>query len=226
MSLIDSNNNLKLLIETIVTESMNVSKLKSYLADYVKNTNRDGLENNISKIVDIRNNPKYKNLLYVGDHQYAYRLIDFTSVKDLSKILGNNIVQAETEEYKSINKGILMPPKNEIISSWTVNPRSLIYSGFMSVIGTNKNLVILRAKIKNNIFFGNPDKMAGTIKAGDGYSLEREILGVGPIKYDKAFVGFKKPEQSLEGLAMDLINKLSKLNDIDFNNDYYFPSIK
>lgn len=69
----------------------------------------------------------------------------------------------------------------------------------------------------------NPDGLVGTLDVGDGYPLERETLGVGPVRYDKAVYGFKRKDQSLEGLMMDLVNKLSSLDDLEFTRDYYLP---
>lgn len=90
---------------------------------------------------------------------------------------------------------------------------------------------IIRFKVKidekENTFFGNPDSMASEIGLENGYRLEREIIGVGPVKYEKAIIGSlnKKINQSHEGLAMDLINQLWPLKDIKWDEEeqYYLP---
>ena len=194
-------------------------KIKSSFKSYVKNNNKDKLEKLIPILLDLQKQDKYKELLSTGTHTFAYRLIDFQSEKQLKDIL--DVDKVNKEKYTVIKDKVLK--SQDRISSWTVNPRSLVYSGFLSVVPVNSHIIILKAKIDKNKFIGNPDSLTGLLNVGEGYSLEREILGIDDIHYEEAVYGFKEKNQSLEGLTLDLINILEPLEDIEYNKNYYFP---
>lgn len=211
---------LRLLINESVTRSLTKS-IKSAFFQHIKNNDRTKLDKLLPTLLNLQNKSELPELLKLGKHEYVYRVISVGSENQIKQILGLDSV--ETEKYGTKRGGILKP-HNGALSSWTINPRSLVYSGFFAVI-KKPALILVRAKpaAQDNRFLGNPDSLAGTLDIGDGYPLERETLGVGPVRYDKAVYGFKRKGQSLEGLMMDLVNKLSSLDDIEFTRDYYLP---
>ena len=180
---------------------------------------------------------EYEPLLNIDteEHEYAYRFIDFNTPEELSKILRTKLPQgAQSDEYNKLPGGTLYPKEggdNTGISSWTVNPRSLVYSGYFHVIPkSRKGLVLLRAKINNpkNFFFGNPDSMASNLDLDNGYGLEREVIGLGPIQYDRGHYRARErvSQGSLEGMAMDLIDKFLPVSKhVDWEDNYYFPKL-
>lgn len=188
----------------------------------MKNNNDKTLEKIFPELLQFKKNNKLKDLLNPDEYEYAFRILTFKDTKELKDILDIDHVKKDSLTTKGTLKSF--PNKNSI-SSWTVNPRSLVYSGFCSTIKGNPNLILVKAKIKDNDFIGNPDNLTGILNVGDGYSLEREILGMGDIHYEKAVYGFLEKDQSIEGLLMDLINKLSNLKDIEFNDKYYYPKV-
>lgn len=215
-------NELRQLLNKAITEGISAleKQVRQALLSYVKDNDKEPLEAILPSVLELRKNKKFNHLLEVGDHEYAYRIDEFSSEKELQDLIKSSTVG---KTGYVIKKGGVFTPEEGTISSWTINPRSLVYSGFLSTVPKNKSLVLFRAKIKDNQFIGNPDSMSGTIKAGEGYSLEREIIGIGDIRYDKAIYRFKDKDQSLEGLMMDLINKVLGLEDIKFTDDYYYP---
>lgn len=211
---------LRHLINESVTRSLTKS-IKSAFFQHIKNNDRTKLDKLLPTLLDLQDKGELPELLDLGKHDYVYRVISVGSENQVKQILGLDSV--ETEKYGTKRGGVLKP-HNGALSSWTINPRSLVYSGFFAVI-KKPVLILVRAKpaAQDNRFLGNPDSLAGTLDVGDGYPLERETLGVGPVRYDKAVYGFKRKDQSLEGLMMDLVNKLSSLDDLEFTRDYYLP---
>jgi hypothetical protein len=196
------------------------SKIQKAFYMHIQNNDNSKLIKLLPDILKLEKENSLTDFLDKSGHKYAYRIIDFKNEKQLSAIL-NKPIKNTIDKYVIGKTGILKPsdPK-DLISSWTINPRSLIYSGFFSVVPENSHLIVFRAKIndKGNTFFGNPDRSAWSAKTDIGYSLEREILGVGDIKYDKFVFGFQNKRQTIEGLAVDLINQISSFED--FKDDY------
>lgn len=213
---------LRQLLSEAITESLSAleKKLRAAIRSYVVDYDKKPLEAMLPIALELSKNKKFKHLLEVGKHEYAYRIDEFNSEKELKELIKSDSV---IKTGYIVKKNGIFTPEEGTISSWTINPRSLVYSGFLSTVPKGKSLVLFRAKVKDNQFIGNPDAMSGTIDAGEGYSLEREIIGIGDISYDRAIYGFKGKDQSLEGLMMDLVNKLSDLSDIKFTDDYYYP---
>ena len=205
----------------VVSEEDLIKALKSHV---LKNTD-SRLNKVIPAILVLLDKGKFKALLSPDSHEFVYRLIDFRHPEQLAAILGERRPSEirSDGEIVSLGKGVLNPLDE--LSSWTVNPRSLIYSGFFSVLPPKRNLVLFKAKVdhSDNSFFGNPDSMASGVDTDAGYWLERETIGCGPIHYDKAVYGFLRSGSSLEGLGMDLVNKVWKIKDVDFTDDYYLP---
>lgn len=213
------------LIEELSPKKVSEEELKKALEQHVLKNKDSRLTKIIPTVLSSLEKGKFKALLSPKGHDYVYRFIDVKDKEQLASILKKPTSGIRTKEYTVLGKGVLAP-KDEL-SSWTVNPRSLVYSGFFSVVAPRRNLVLFKAKIlqPNNSFFGNPDSMASELETDPGYWLEREVIGCGPIHYEKAVYGFLDKGQSLEGLAMDLVNLLWKLKDVDFDDDnYYFPS--
>lgn len=211
---------LRRLIFESVTRAL-VKDIKAAFYKHIKDNDRTKLDKLLPTLLDLQSKGELPELLNLGDHEFVYRVIDVSSEKQLRDIL--DLSSIEKKKY-GMKRGGVLTPHNGQLSSWTVNPRSLVYSGFFAV--TKKPiLILLKAKptAKNNRFLGNPDSLAGTLDVGDGYPLERETLGVGPVYYEKAVYGFKRKDQSLEGLMMDLVNKVSDLGEVEFTKDYYLP---
>lgn len=210
---------LKLLIQESVSRTL-VKDIRAAFFTYIKDNDPSKLEEMLPTLLKLQDEGELSDLLDVGDYDFVYRLVDVNTEGQLKSIL--ELDKVEKEKYGSKKSGVLHPYNGEL-SSWTVNPRSLVYSGFFAV-AKKPIFILFRAKVsKKNKFLGNPDALAGSLDVGDGYSLERETLGVGDIVYDRAVYGFRKKDQSSEGLMMDLINKVSALDDLEFTNDYYFP---
>lgn len=207
----------------MIVESVSRTLTKDIRAAFfkhIKDNDPSDLLELLPTLLKLQDKGELSDLLDVGDHPFIYRLVDVNTENQLKSILG--LEKVETEKY-GIKKGGVLSPHNGQLSSWTVNPRSLMYSGFLAV-AKKPIFILFRAKNnKQNRFLGNPDTLAGSLDVGDGYSLERETLGVGDIAYDKAVYGFRRKDQSSEGLMMDLVNKVSGLEDLEFTNDYYFP---
>lgn len=211
---------LRQLIFESVTRAL-VKDIKTAFYQHIKDNDRTKLDKLLPALLDLQDKGELSELLDLGDHEFVYRVIDLNSEKQLKNILGLSSV--ETQKY-GMKRGDVLNPHDGELSSWTVNPRSLVYSGFFAV-ARKPVLILLRAKpdAKGNRFVGNPDTLAGSLDVGDGYSLERETLGIGPVRYDRAVYGFKRKDQSLEGLMMDLVNKVSDLGEVEFTKDYYLP---
>lgn len=209
----------KLILES-VSRTL-VKDIKSAFYKHIKDNDRTKLDKLLPTLLDLQEKGELPELLNVGEHEYAYRVIDVNTEKQLKDILG--ITKFDKEKYGTKRGGVLKPVDG-VVSSWTVNPRSLVYSCFFCIV-KKPILMVFKARTKNkkNRFLGNPDRLAGTLEVGDGYSLERETLGIGDIQYDKVVYGIKREDQSLEGLAMDLINKIHELDPSELTNDYYFP---
>lgn len=206
-------------------EFRNKKELERILKRHVLNNQDSRLSKEIPTLLKMVEQNKFKALLQpdLETHTHAYRFIDIQSVDLLKTILPNKQVKQD-EKYHVLGKGVLKP--KDQLSSWTVNPRSFVYSGFFARMPKHTTcLVLFKAKTKPNDFFGNPDSMASELETEPGYWLERELIGVGNITYVSAVYGFKKPEQSLEGLALDLINKVWNIKLVDFDaEEYYFPT--
>jgi hypothetical protein len=164
--------------------------------------------------LNLKNDNKYSKLLNTKNYEYAYRFVSYNNNKQFNKIINKK------------NK-ILKTRNKDELTSWTINPRSLVYSGFFSVFPkTTKGLILIKAKINENNFFGNPDELIKNLNIKEeekiGYSLEREIMCYGEINYIDIVYKIKNKNQSLEGLAMDLINQLIPVKKIDFNDKNYY----
>lgn len=187
--------------------------LEKALFLHVKNNENEELEKLLPVIEKWLEQGKYASLLKVDPGlEYAYRVIDFKTEKQLQKILG--LSKVNTKGYQKVKGGTLEPRPGTKLSSWSANMRSMVYSGFMGIIPKGSHLVLLKAKIKGNKFFGNIDNMAKKV-TDESYQLEKEVIGIGPIEYESAVYGFRKEGQSLEGLLMDLTNMLSPVSDYD-----------
>jgi len=204
-------------------------ELKDMMVAYIVNNDRSALTSRIEGILYLLEHGKYKHILDPGSQEFAYRFIDTKNVYQMREILRVPFLEPSGTPYK-IGGGILVPDDRGI-SSWTTNPRSLVYSGFFSVLPEDSHLALVRARIKENKFFGNPDSMALSVGLPEdyyapGYALEREVVGVGPISYDEGYFVARRRERSLEGQAMDLIDRLvpiSSMEKEDWTEDYYFP---
>lgn len=219
-----------------LNEAANLDSLhKALTAHKLKNNDKK-----LSKldIEELLSKNKFKSLLSINTdtHSWAYRFIDLSSEKQLGQILDQNFSgqQRAYNQFFEVGGGVLNPKDGaDGISSWTVNPRSLIYSGFFSVLPKARpGLVLFKAKIshKDNLFFGNPDDMSAELGLENGYGLEREVMAIGPVVYEKAVYGFvdRKTKRTLEGLGMDLTNLLWPLKgkDSDWSDSYYFPKLR
>lgn len=194
-------------------EEVTKDKLVKALTLHVKGNDNEQLEKLVPQIEKWMKQGKYKELLQVDPKlDVIYRVIDFKTEKQLQKILG--LEKVNTKSYQKVKGGTLEPRPGTQLSSWSANVRAMLYSGFFSVIPKNSHLLLLKAKIKGNKFFGNTETMAKKV-ADDSYQLEKEAVGIGPIEYEEAVYGFRKPGQSLEGLLMDLTNMLSPVDGYD-----------
>ncbi len=215
--LINTVNSFDFLLETLSYEELKKA-IKQHILDN-KDTELERHKDSILKLID---QGKYKKLLHVKNTKYVYRIIDFKDIKFLETITNTKQLSKEPGVVHKLPKGILKPKKD--ISSWTSNPRSLIYSGFLSVLSSSKtNLVLFRAKVnnKNNTLFGNPDDMAKEVKTDNGYFYEKEVIGMGDIAYDKAVYQIQQEGLGLEALALNLINTLEDFKKIKYEGDYY-----
>jgi len=205
-------------------------ELKSALQKYVIDNDREELTSRIEGILYLLERRKYKELIDPGNHTWAYRFIDAPNTSKMSMILRKPITP--TSKVLSITSGVLYPDDRGL-SSWTVNPRSLVYSGFFSVIPDNSHLTLVRAKVSANRFFGNPDELVSNLDFppdhyAPGYALEREVVAVGPVNFESGVYCARDKDRSLEGQALDLIDRLDPLADKeigDWNEQYYFPKL-
>jgi hypothetical protein len=203
-------------------------ELRSALQQYIIENDRSALTKRIEGILYLLDQGKYKQLLDPGPHEFAYRFMDANGAGPMSKILGKPL--RPSTDCVPIEAGIL-DPDDRGLSSWTVNPRSLVYSGFFSVLDPNSSLCLVKAKISSNRFFGNPDELVSHLDFpadyyAPGYALEREVVAVGPVAYGTGVFQSRDLKRSLEGQAMDLINALDPLDQkepSDWDEEYYFP---
>lgn len=223
---------LSLLLEALLDEDLGFSsstskpsrktekELRDALASYVLDNDRDAIVARIDGIRALLDAGKYKRLLSIGDHGVAYRFIDTKTPEAMSKILGRDI-----DSPRGRIGATTLEPDDRGLSSWTVNPRSLVYSGFFSVIPTRSHLALLEARTRDpNVFFGNPDSMAAALELDLGYALEREILAVGPVACTRGFWCLRDNTRSLEGQAMDLVDAMIQIRTIKtWPDSYYFP---
>lgn len=205
-------------------------ELKKALQKYIIDNDREELTSRVEGILYLLEHGKYKELISPGDHLWAYRFIDAPNASKMSRILRKPF--SPTNKTATITAGTLQPDDRGL-SSWTVNPRSLVYSGFFSVVPNNSHLTLVRADIAANRFFGNPDELIANLEFppeyyAPGYALEREIVAVGPVNFESGVYCARNDSRSLEGQALDLINLLDPLKDkqvSDWNEKYYFPKL-
>jgi hypothetical protein len=202
-------------------ESLSYEELKQAIKQHILDNKDTELERHKDSILKLIDQGKYKKLLHVKDTKYIYRFIDFKDMEFLGKITNKQGLSEEPGVVHKLSKGVLKPKKD--ISSWTSNPRSLIYSGYLSVLKPNISLVLFRAKVNNskNIFFGNPDDMAKEVDTDNGYFYEKEVIGSGDIVYDKAVYQIHQKQLGIEALALNLINSLIDYKKIKYEGDYY-----
>ncbi len=204
-------------------------ELKNALRKYILDNDKEALTDRVEGILYLLEHGKYKHLIDPSPHEWAWRFIDATTPKKLESIIGRKLKSSKTS--LKLPPGTLNPDDRGL-SSWTVNPRSLVYSGFFSVVPKNSNLALVKAKISENRFFGNPDDLVKHLKFpkkyyAPGYALEREIVAVGPVKYETGAYQMRDKSRSLEAQAVDLINFLDPLNNKaeEWNEEYYFPNL-
>lgn len=199
------------------------------LRAYVLKNSRSSLTKRLEGILYLLENGKYKELLDPSGHEYAWRFIDADTVSKMGSILKLALLPSRST---TLSAGTLYPDDRNL-SSWTVNPRSLVYSGFFSVIPPNSHMVLVRAEISKNRFFGNPDEMVTALDlpsdySSVGYALEREVVAVGPVDYVDGVFQQRDSSRSLEGQAMDMINHMDPLSDKDeddWSQSYYLPKV-
>lgn len=195
-------------------------KVKDALRRHIYDNNREALNSIKGDLLELYKDPEMKGILRPpGD--VVYRYIDTTDESLFDILLGSI---PPKDKYKRKGKGTLEPKDESGFSSWTTNPRSVIYSGFFNRVDPKSSLMLFQAKVDDNTFLGNPEKLYESLGIEVGHALEREVIGFGSIKYDACVYGLLRKQQSVEGLANDLAEMLLPLKEVDFNDDYYFPN--
>jgi hypothetical protein len=199
-------------------------ELRLAFTRFVLGNDHTAISDRAHGIMALLRNGHFRHLLDPTAYPFAYRFVDVLEPAKLAEIVGGEV---SDETYGARAEGVLYPLDSGV-SSWTINPRSLVFSGFFSVVPEASHLALFRAPLINtgNAFFGNPDSLASEIGLDAGYAMEREVLALGPVQYDRAVYGLRRPDQSLEGLAMDLVNMLWDVRDIAWSDRYYLPDLK
>lgn len=193
---------------------------------YILGNDREKLQEQADALRTALEDPELRDLLE-PDTKYVYRFISVGSESELQSILGRK--EWFIGSYKKGPAGVLDPKDGgeDGMSSWTANPRSFIYSGFFSTLipADIAGMLLFRAKVGHslNTFVGDPEVLYKALELDIGHALEREVVGIGPISYDKVVWGEMREQQSLEGLAADLTERILKLDTLEFNEGYYLP---
>lgn len=202
-------------------------ELKTAIKAYVIDNDKEPIVARIEGILQLLKDKRYERMLSVKKHGFAWRFLDTVDKSAMETILGTKLRASKTPVKLGAGK---LPPDHRGLSSWTVNPRSLIFSGYFSVIPENSHLVLVKAPVRgDNVFFCNPDELVSALKLrrsdANGYALEREVIGVGPVEYEDAVYVLRDKSRSLEGQAMDLVNALAPVKTIRWTDHYYFPKL-
>ncbi len=198
-------------------------ELRDVLKRYVLDNDHRAVLQRIDGVLKLLRSKKYERMLSVGNHGTAWRFITASSKEELAKILALTLPEGGTGAFGA---GTIAPDEHHELSSWTVNPRSLVYSGFCSVLQAEHHLALVRAAIATpNVFFGNPDTLVAELGLENGYAMEREVIGVGPVAYSDGAFALHSPDRSIEGRAMDLIEKLVPVKSVKWTDTYYFPKL-
>lgn len=203
-------------------ETLSYEELKKAIKQHIRHNKDTKLEKHKDEILKLIDQGKYKKLLNVKGIKYVYRFIDFKDIKFLEQLTNKKQLDTSSGVVHKLSSGILAPKTD--ISSWTSNPRSLIHSGFLTVLPSkDMSLVLFRAKInhKQNSFFGNPNNMAKEVGMDQGYFFEKEVMGMGDIVYDKAVYQIHQDGISLGSLAYNLIDSVENYKSVKYEGDYY-----
>ncbi|NBW58667.1 hypothetical protein EBR43_13000 [bacterium] len=174
-----------------------VNKLEKWFNGHLVASSLNNFANELNDLMPLIKSGKYPELTPPAG--IVYRGMKLTP-EQLKNFLGLEEFNIKADEYKTINKsGILTPQKikyykaGKPISSWSTSPDAASeFSVTNPDVHRDEYLsVLFVANTENpfNKFFLNPDKLLYSYKkAITNYENEKEVIAVGPVKFDSVIV--------------------------------------
>jgi hypothetical protein len=159
-------------------EKMTPQEIEAFRAidAYVAGNNKSGLDKAAPMLLQLVKQGLYKPILDPTSSQFVYRILFLPGMDDLNKITNAKA----TEPSGAFGAGTLNPVGSKI-SGWTSDQGLIDSFTPPTNAAGGKVLVVFKAPVKGNAFFGKPGKIASVVDPA--YSTEMETFGVGPVKY-------------------------------------------
>lgn len=161
----------------------------SALARYVGFNDKSDLDDVAPILLGLKQKNMYAPLLdpLKGGRTNVYRIL-FLTTETAKSVFDIDV----SKRNGTLPAGTLNPSGASQVQGWTTDP-----SMFYTILRNEKYkpvYVILKASLKkNNNFFGNPKRLAGTVD--DDFKHERETLALGAVEYDKGIYFVSEPTQ-------------------------------
>jgi len=161
----------------------------SALARYVGFNVKSDLDDVAPTLLALKQKNMYAPLLdpLRGGRVNVYRIL-FLNPETAKSVFNVNVSQ----QKGMLPPGTLNPTGTSQVQGWTTDP-----SMFYTILRKEKDkpvYIILKASLKkNDNFFGNPKRLAGTVD--DDFKHERETLALGSVNYDKGIYFVSEPTQ-------------------------------
>lgn len=174
--------------------------LKTY---FLKNKKLE-LDKKASLLLRLAKEGKYAPVLDTSTAGKAYRVLIFNQKTARGFLLqyGFDIADLDLGQTVVVRRGgILSPAGGFAISGWTTLPSAgnLDNINGLSNTAAHGAVVLFVADINSNNFFGRPGKLAASVGA-TGMEYEKEIIGVGDIKFEAMIIHKLKDEKQMPAL--------------------------
>jgi hypothetical protein len=146
---------------------------------YMDQNSKDKLDAVAPMLVNLAKQGKYAAVLDPSGTQFVYRILEVK--RDVAQKMLNVASITDEAPFGAAAAGVLQPNKNRT-SGWT-SDINLVKS--FSPLGDGGDcLILVKAAVKGNAFFGKPGDLARAISPG--FTKEMETIAVGPVRFVKA----------------------------------------
>lgn len=154
-------------------------KVDAALGSYIAGNEKQQLDAVAPMLVSLVKQKKYQAILDPSGTQFVYRIMQVPEAL-ASKLLGTQVNDQTPSGLAGA--GVLNPSKAKV-SGWTSDANLVLkFEPMGDAEGTT--LLLFRAPVKGNTFFGKPGELASVVSPD--HKFEMETIAVGPVKYDKA----------------------------------------